>query len=205
MNAPTETVSPSSKINKSSSVFTNEYTNSRKQIQGSKSVKNLNFIPIELAGVFQEGKEIKTTREPRKKIMQSVSLLRLNPNERPQALSSRLNSTPSMPKEIKDFSLYDQMKMLNDIFPNEMKKNCNKICCNENRSKFYCAICKSEVKYSESSSSNSDYLFFGGCYYHLKCMRCTSCSVNLQPPFYIEKSSKIYCSYCWFNRKAKNS
>ena len=205
MNAPTETVFPSTKTNKASPNLLPENDNSRKKIQGSKSFKNLNFIPIEFAEVYQDGKEIKTARE-NKKIIQSASMFRINPNERPQALSSRVkDNTPILSKQINNFSLYDQMKILNDIFPEEMKKNCNKVCCNENRSKFFCAICKSEIKNLNSSSTDSDYLFFGGCYYHLKCLKCSTCSTNLHPPFYIEKSSKIYCSYCWFNRKPKLS
>lgn len=205
MNTPNEN-SPSLKNNKSTPIlpFDNNNT-SKKKINGSTSFKNLNFIPIEFTGNFQDGQEVKTTREQRKKIFQSASLLHIRQNDQPTALSSRpRDNSPLVPKEINGFSPCDQLKILNEIFPNEIKKNCNKICCDENRSKFLCAICNSEVKFS-NSASNSDYVFFGGCFYHINCMKCSSCSTNLQPPFYIEKASKIYCSNCWFNKKKKFS
>lgn len=202
MNISNESFPSSPKINSNSTSNLNIQDNkNKKRIKNSISVKQFNNIPLNLIGSIEKEKNVMTSRTPHRKIIQTSSLLHMNSHTRSSIVSSRIHDNVSAPpKEIPNFSHTDQMKMLNKIFPNEMKNNCNKICCNENHTKFFCAICQSEVQFS-----SADYLFIGGYYYHLKCLRCSSCSANLHPPFYIEKASKIYCSYCWFNRKSNYS
>ncbi|OHT07525.1 hypothetical protein TRFO_05145 [Tritrichomonas foetus] len=96
-----------------------------------------------------------------------------------QEESKKANSAPtiSMNKEIDGFSLTDEMRMLNNVFM--IKKEKKK-----------CSICRLEI------DDNSNYVFFGGNFYHEKCQKCYACKKKIEPPFLIERPTRIYCMNC---------
>ena len=163
-----------------------------KKTEANKSMKNLNLIPIAK----------KTQNQGKKPLERSSSAVVVVPSPSSSSIESYINanlsdssnqkakSAPVMPNEIQGFSLDDEMKMLNNVFKEQMKKMNIFGNGSKGSSKVKCAICKNEIE------SSSEFVYFGGNFYHLGCERCHVCKRKVEPPFYIERNAKILCEKC---------
>lgn len=99
-------------------------------------------------------------------------------------------------QSIPSLGLLEQIQQLNRMFLGDNLEDSYKFSSNDLSTSLICSMCKKSI-----NTSCDDGVFVGGYLYHINCMKCHACKKLMIPPFYIEKSSKLFCHECWIKRK----